>query len=122
MLVSNLQKKQPQVPGKATVRSFTEFNDVVPVQTLASNEQRLSAHTTKDPVELVNLEFATHRHIETESTRLIAAIHMQISAFEIVKANYSHFTTTAYKNKWPTSHIQRRPRSSAQPCIQRKVK
>ena len=98
MLVSNLQKKQPQVPSKATVRSFTEFNDVVPVQTLASNEQRLSAHTTKDPVELVNLEFATHRHIETESTRLIAAIHMQISAFEIVKANFSHFTTTAYKN------------------------
>ena len=98
MLVSNLLKRQPQVPSKSTVRSFTECNDVVPFQNLASNEQRLSAHTTKDPVELVNLEFATHRHIETESTRLIAAIHMQISAFEIVKANFSHFTTTAYKN------------------------
>ena len=97
MLVSNLLKRQPQVPSQSTVRSFTECNDVVPFQNLASNEQRLSAHTTKDPVELVKLEFATHGLFETESTPLTVAIHMQIPAFEIVKANYSHFRTTAYK-------------------------
>ena len=92
-----LAKKRTSSSSQSTVRSFKECNDVVPFQNLASNEQRLSAHTTKDPVELVKLEFATHGLFETESTRLTVAIHMQIPAFEIVKANYSHFRTTAYK-------------------------
>ena len=48
MLVSNLLKRQPQVPSKSTVRSFTECNDVVPFQNLASNEQRLGAHGTSE--------------------------------------------------------------------------
>ena len=92
-----LAKKRTSSSSQSTVRSFKECNDVVPFQNLASNEQRLSAHTTKDPVELVKLEFATHGLFETESTPLTVAIHMQIPAFEIVKANYSHFRTTAYK-------------------------